>query len=173
MFKTKLLIFPHKNDLLGAGLVAGWLKFASSTAGGPVFRRFKSWGRTWHCSSNHAEAASHMPQLGGPTTKNIQLCTWVLWGKEKRKKKKSLKTKKKKRSLLKKKKVALTKLESTGTSQGASLRSITSFQFQLPSPKFSFEHFPQSFPTACWKFSHANFNVSLIIIYGTRVKHLT
>ena len=30
---------------------------------------------TWDCSSNHAEAASHMPQLEGPTTKNIQLCT--------------------------------------------------------------------------------------------------
>ena len=30
--------------------------------------------RTWHQLSGHAEAASHMPQLG-PTTKNIQLCT--------------------------------------------------------------------------------------------------
>ena len=29
---------------------------------------------------NHAEAASHMPQLEGPTTKNIQLCTGGLWG---------------------------------------------------------------------------------------------
>ena len=34
----------------------------------------------WHCSSSHAEAASHMPQLEGPTTKNIQLCTGGLWG---------------------------------------------------------------------------------------------
>src|SRR3712207_1525940 len=63
----------------------GWpcgrmVKLARSAAGGPVFRWFESWGRTWHCSSNHAEAASHMPQLQGPTTKNIQLCTGGLWG---------------------------------------------------------------------------------------------
>ena len=29
---------------------------------------------------NHAEVASHMPQLEGPTMKNIQLCTGGLWG---------------------------------------------------------------------------------------------
>ena len=68
----------------------GWprglvVKFACSTAGGLVFRWFESWARTWHCSSNHAEAASHMTQLEGPTTKNIQLCTRWLW-REKRKK---------------------------------------------------------------------------------------
>ena len=58
----------------------GVVKFTRSTAGGPVFRWFEAWARTWHCSSNHAEAASHMPQLEGPTTKNIQLCTQGLWG---------------------------------------------------------------------------------------------
>ena len=68
----------------------GWprsrvVKVARSAAGGPVFRWFKSWAQTWDCSSNHAEAASHMPQLEGITTKNIQLCTGGLWG-EKRKK---------------------------------------------------------------------------------------
>src|SRR3712207_7030011 len=31
-------------------------------------------------SSDHAEAASHMPQLEEPTTKNTQLCTGGLWG---------------------------------------------------------------------------------------------
>src|SRR3712207_3614442 len=77
----------------------GWprgrvVKLAHSTAGGPVFRWFESWARTWHCSSDHAEAASHMPQLEGPTTKNIQLCTGGLWG-EKGKKNKNLKKKKK------------------------------------------------------------------------------
>ena len=65
--------------------VWGWprgrvVKFARSTAGGPVFRQFKSWVRTWQCSSNHAEAASHVPQLEGPTMKNIQLRTEGLWG---------------------------------------------------------------------------------------------
>ena len=43
----------------------GWprgrvVKFARSAAGGPVLRWFESWARTWHCSLNHAEAASHM-----------------------------------------------------------------------------------------------------------------
>src|SRR3712207_8317678 len=63
----------------------GWprgrvVKFVRSAAGSPVFRWFESWVRTWHCSSDHAEAASHMPQLEEPTTKNIQLCTGGLWG---------------------------------------------------------------------------------------------
>ena len=39
------------------------------------FRWFKSWAQTWHRLSSHAEAASHMSQLEGPTTKNAQLCT--------------------------------------------------------------------------------------------------
>ena len=37
---------------------------------------------TWNCSSGHGEVVSHIPQLEGPTTKNIQLCTGVggvLW----------------------------------------------------------------------------------------------
>ena len=75
----------------------GWprgrvVKFARSAAGGPVFCLFESWARTWHCSSNHAEAASHIPQLEGPTTKNIQLCTGGGFG-EKKEKIKSLKKK--------------------------------------------------------------------------------
>ena len=69
----------------------GWprgrvVKFARSTAGGPVFRQFESWEQTWHCSSDHAEAASHMPQLEGPTTKSIQLRTGGLWGEKEKKK---------------------------------------------------------------------------------------
>ena len=63
--------------------------------GSPVFPRFESWVRTWHHSSSHAEVASHMPQLEGPTTKNIQLCTGGSWEK-KEKKIKSLKKKKRK-----------------------------------------------------------------------------
>ena len=75
----------------------GWprgrvVKFTRSDAGGPAFRGFESWVQTWHCSSNHAEAASHMPQLEGLTTKNIQLYTRGLWG-EKGKESKSLKKK--------------------------------------------------------------------------------
>src|SRR3712207_7374279 len=70
------------------------VKFARSAAGGPVFRWFESWARTWHCSSDHAEAASHVPQLEEPTTKNTQLCTGGLWGEKG--KNKILKKKKKK-----------------------------------------------------------------------------
>ena len=71
----------------------GWprgrvVRFARSAAGGPVFRRFESWAPTWHCSSDHAEAASHMPQLEEPTTKNTQLCTGGRWGEKGKKKKK-------------------------------------------------------------------------------------
>ena len=80
--------------------IRGWpcgrvVKLSRSAAGSPVFRWFESWAQTWHCSSNHSEAASHMPQLEGPTTKNIQLCAGGLWG-EKGKKIKSLKKKRKK-----------------------------------------------------------------------------
>ena len=58
----------------------GWpcgrvVELACSAAGSPVFRWFESWVQTWHCSSSHAEAASHMPELEEPTMKNIQLCT--------------------------------------------------------------------------------------------------
>ena len=63
------------------GWPRGWVVgFACSAAGGPVFRWFESWVWTWHCSSSHAGVASRMPQLEGPTTKNIQLCTGGLWG---------------------------------------------------------------------------------------------
>ena len=47
-------------------------------------------GRRWHRSSGHAEVASHMPQLEGPTTKNTPLCTGDLCGEKG--KVKSLKT---------------------------------------------------------------------------------
>ena len=36
---------------------------------GPGFRWFGSRARTWHLSSGHAEAVSHMPQLEGHTTR--------------------------------------------------------------------------------------------------------
>ena len=76
---THTKMFSFKNNLRGwpRGRV---VKFARSAAGGPVFRWFKSSVRTWHGSSNHTEAACHMPQPEGPTTKNIQLCIGGLWG---------------------------------------------------------------------------------------------
>ena len=62
----------------GAGPATEWLSSRAPLQAGPVFCWFESWARTWQCSSSHAEAASHMPQLEGPTMKNIQLCTWGL-----------------------------------------------------------------------------------------------
>ena len=47
---------------------------SASTAQG-----FASSIRTWHRLVSHAEVASHMPQLEGPTTEN-KLCTGGLWG---------------------------------------------------------------------------------------------
>ena len=37
-------------------------------------------GRGHGTTHQAIEVVSHMPQLEGPTTKNIQLCTWRLWG---------------------------------------------------------------------------------------------
>ena len=47
--------------------MAEWLSSRRLRFGGPEFQGFKSWARTWHCSSGHAGAASHVPQLEGPT----------------------------------------------------------------------------------------------------------
>ena len=76
-FNTQLKLKPFQMG----GQPRGWVvKFTSSTAGSPGFHWFESWAWTWHHSSSHAEVASHMPQLEGPTTKNTQLCSWGLWG---------------------------------------------------------------------------------------------
>ena len=56
--------------------------------GGPGFLWFGSWTRTWHRSSGHAEVASHMPQLGGATTKIYTTMYWGGLGRKSRKKKK-------------------------------------------------------------------------------------
>ena len=97
--KTLLELPDLKNENRGwpRGRV---VKFVCSAGGGPVFHWFEFWARTWHCSSNHAEAASHMPQLEGPTTKNIQLCTRGLWGEKGKNKIKKKKTVRKSSDLL-------------------------------------------------------------------------
>ena len=61
------------------------VKFAGSTSEAQGFT--SSDPGTWHSSSSHAEAVSHIPQLEGPTTKNTQLCTGGLWGAEEEEKK--------------------------------------------------------------------------------------
>ena len=63
------------------------VKFTCSAAGGPVFRCFKSWAWTRYHSSSHAEEASHMPQLEGPTTKEYTTMYWEDLGEKKQEKK--------------------------------------------------------------------------------------
>ena len=53
---------------------------------GSGFPRFGSWPRTWHCSSGHAEAASHMPQLEALTAR-IYYYVLGVFGEKKEKKK--------------------------------------------------------------------------------------
>ena len=45
--------------------------------GGLGSHRFRSWARTWHCSSGHAEVASYIAQPEGPTTR---IYNYVLGG---------------------------------------------------------------------------------------------
>ena len=54
--------------------------------GSPEFRPFIFWAQTWHCSSGHAEAVSHMAQ---PEAITSRIYNYVLGGfGEKNKKKK-------------------------------------------------------------------------------------
>ena len=56
--------------------------------GRPRVSEVGSWAWTWHHSSGHVEVAPHMPQLEGPTIKNIQLWGGGLRGFGEKKKKK-------------------------------------------------------------------------------------
>ena len=51
---------------------------------GPGFLWLGSWAQTWHRSSGHAEAASHIAQPEGPTAR-INNCTGGLRGEEEKK----------------------------------------------------------------------------------------
>ena len=65
----------------GAGPVAEWLSLCAPL-GSPGFLWFRSWARTWHHSSGHVEAVSHVLQLEGPTTKICNYVLGQLWGEE-------------------------------------------------------------------------------------------
>ena len=56
--------------------------------GGPGFRRFRSWVRTWHRSSGHTEVVSHTAQPEAPTTRIYNYVLGRLWGEEEKKRKK-------------------------------------------------------------------------------------
>ena len=64
---------------LGAGPAAEWLS-SRTLLQQPRVSPVRILDQTWHCSSGHAEVASHMPQLEGLTAKNTKLCTRGLWG---------------------------------------------------------------------------------------------
>ena len=63
------------------------VKSVRSAAAAEGFAGSDPWARTWHRSSGHGEAASHMPQLEGPATK-IYNCVLGGYGEVKQKKKK-------------------------------------------------------------------------------------
>ena len=50
----------------GAGLVAEWLSLQALVQW-HQFCQFRSWARTWHCLSGHAEAVSCIAQSERPT----------------------------------------------------------------------------------------------------------
>ena len=62
--------------------LSGWVCTLSFR--GPGFYRFGYWIWTWHPSSGHAEAASHIAQPEGPTTR---IYNYLLGGFEEKKKK--------------------------------------------------------------------------------------
>ena len=72
------LSIPERSILKdpGAGPVAEWLS-SHAPLGWPDFCRFRSWTWTWHHSSGHAEAASHIAQ---PETFTTRMHNYVLGG---------------------------------------------------------------------------------------------
>ena len=78
--------------ILGEGAARGRVvKFARSASAAPEFCRLGSLVQTWHRSSGHAEAVSHIAQPERPTT---GIYSYVLggFGEKKKKKKKRLAT---------------------------------------------------------------------------------
>ena len=88
--------------------MAEWLSHALRF-GGPGFHQFGSWAWTWHCSSGHAEAASHTAQPEGPTTR---IYNYVLGSLGEKKEKKKIGTDVISGANLKKKKETFLKMSS-------------------------------------------------------------
>ena len=65
------------------------VKFAPSTSAAQGFTGSDP-GRAWHCSLGHVEAASHIPQLEGPTTKTYNYALGRFGEKKSEKKKKKI-----------------------------------------------------------------------------------
>ena len=72
---------------MGAGPMAEWLGLRALLEVAQCFVGLDPGRGHGTAHQSHAEAASHMPQLEGPSTKNIQLCTGGLWGEKGKKKK--------------------------------------------------------------------------------------
>ena len=56
------------------------VKFSCSTAVAQGIARSNPGRRTWHPSSAHVEAVSHMPQLEGPAAKIYNYVLGGIWG---------------------------------------------------------------------------------------------
>ena len=67
--------------------MAQWLS-SPTPFSGLGFHQSRSWARTWHRSSGHAEVASHIARLEGTTTRIYNYVLERLWGEEEEKKEK-------------------------------------------------------------------------------------
>ena len=90
-FKSKVIrnfsesLFKNLRPWGPAPRTSDWVRVLC--LGGPGFRWFRSWARTWHHSSSHGEVAFHIAQLEGPATR-IYNCILGSFGEKKKKKKK-------------------------------------------------------------------------------------
>ena len=84
-----LHLFIKRTSAGSAPWPSGWV--LALCCGGPGFCRIGSWARTWHRSSGHAEAASHMPQLEDPQL-TVHNCVLGGFGEKKEGKKPTEKT---------------------------------------------------------------------------------
>ena len=90
IINVKGMMKLENRHLSGDGPEVRWLS-SQALLWCPGFHRFGSWAQTWHCSSGHAEAVSHMPQLGPTTKKNPATVYWGYLGRKSKKRKKKKK----------------------------------------------------------------------------------
>ena len=64
------------------------VKFTHSAFVAQGFTQFRTWGWAWHRPPGHAEVASHIAELEGPTTRIYNYVLGGLWEKKKKKKRK-------------------------------------------------------------------------------------
>ena len=81
---------PKNQDSMGARVAPCRVVKIVLRFGIPGLSQLGSWVRTWHSSSGHAEAASHVAQPEALTRRIFNYILWGLWGEEEKKKKKKI-----------------------------------------------------------------------------------